>query len=128
MSIRFLDVKNRKVYLSSMNYAETAKAIKGLGSISIPLVKDISTHPPSRNCQFQEQVDHMHESLSSLSETVIDLEKLLDGVLRAVPTPPTKESQPEPSLVPVAEVVRTFIKHVQQATEHLRSIRERLEV
>jgi hypothetical protein len=115
-----------------MKYAETAKAIKGLEAIPIPVTQAKELPPPSpsaRKCQFQEQVNYMTDILERLEATVRELETLLAGVLRPIPTEGVdNEPSTEPSLVPVAEVIATFVGRLRRVTQRIESIGNRVEV
>jgi hypothetical protein len=107
-----------------MKYAEAKARLTGLGSVT-------NCPPPpcegKQESQFAIEAGRMSAMLDELNQAVIELEKSLAGVLREDDSQPEPPSQPEPKLVPVAEVAHTWTSRVEGSVRKLRSIRNRVE-
>lgn len=108
-----------------MNGNDTAGALRGPSSGGLAgqtkVAKEECYHV-TREIQINE------DTVSVLRSTVQELEKRLSPILRATGPGESSPSNPEPSLVPLAETIRSQRKVTSEAACTLRDILNRIEL
>jgi hypothetical protein len=87
-----------------------------------------SVGTPTRQTQIMVEMELIDKMVSSLVDATTELEMRVNPVLRKPFESGANPAVQDEELVPLADQLRMFRKRITQIAEHLREIRERVEL
>lgn len=84
---------------------------------------DNSTGEAQKEAEVANQLNQLDNTIAEIGASINSLEARLSSVLKATVQPPTESKEPvEESLVPLAEILRTYNNRLLGHTRHLQSL------